>query len=516
MSRDERGKGLSQDETEIFKAIFQGAMLRERQGVLDSREGGDETVRLRQLAQSIDKAESATLPAREDGSPAVSTRMMDKIFDKETGSLKENASAIMAYETGRGPEGLNFAGLGGKVDTTNSLLKNIETTLEKIAGTFDLRKELKDQATIFSSAQATLAEAANNIKEKVEARELVGRERLSEILKIDDKSERREALDERGLLTQTPLSIENPADGTEVTDEKEANKILNQSLTAAMIDQIEPLSPIDEEGERELLERAGALEPLIAAMRNESVRASMIETQSIPTLRQAYSSEDLNDISQLFQTFKESLQGTAVGDGLQSFTLQDFYDNFFVPNAVLENDPEMFSPAMQAVGTTVQPIDQESQQSYLTALNEIFSKQGANLQVLAEKFKVDISETNIPSFENEAGEREFGFENPSDLNLRNPRAIEDVSKGDSIIFGIRPEEIKIKAESNTNSISLNIKDIEFKGSTSNINVENKNGDNFLKIQNISSSISQSFQQGNLINIELNTAVGTIFKNERNT
>ena len=92
----------------------------------------------------------------------------------------------------------------------------------------------------------------------------------------------------------------------------------------------------------------------------------------------------------------------------------------------------------------------------------------------------------------------------------------DVSKGDSIIFGIRPEEIKIKTESNTNSISLNIKDIEFKGSTSNINVENKNGDNFLKIQNISSSISQSFQQGNSINIELNTAVGTIFKNERNT
>jgi len=92
----------------------------------------------------------------------------------------------------------------------------------------------------------------------------------------------------------------------------------------------------------------------------------------------------------------------------------------------------------------------------------------------------------------------------------------DVSKGDSIIFGIRPEEIKIKAESNTNSISLNIKEIEFKGSTSNINVENKNGDNFLKIQNISSSISQSFKQGNSINIELNTAVGTIFKNERST
>jgi len=92
----------------------------------------------------------------------------------------------------------------------------------------------------------------------------------------------------------------------------------------------------------------------------------------------------------------------------------------------------------------------------------------------------------------------------------------DVSIGDSIIFGIRPEEIKIINEANTNSISLTIKNIEFKGSTSNINVKSNNGDNFLKIQNISSSISQSFKQGNSINIELNTAVGTIFKNERST
>ena len=92
----------------------------------------------------------------------------------------------------------------------------------------------------------------------------------------------------------------------------------------------------------------------------------------------------------------------------------------------------------------------------------------------------------------------------------------DISSGESIIFGIRPEEIKIINEANSNSISLDIKDIEFKGSTSNVNVKNKNNDNFLKIQNISSNISQSFHEGNSINIELNTAVGTIFKNERST
>ena len=71
---------------------------------------------------------------------------------------------------------------------------------------------------------------------------------------------------------------------------------------------------------------------------------------------------------------------------------------------------------------------------------------------------------------------------------------------------------KILNETNSNSITLTIKDIEFKGSTSNINVKSNNTDNFLKIQNISSRISQSFQTNNSINLELNTAVGTIFKN----
>ena len=90
------------------------------------------------------------------------------------------------------------------------------------------------------------------------------------------------------------------------------------------------------------------------------------------------------------------------------------------------------------------------------------------------------------------------------------------SPGDLIIFGIRPEEIKILDETSTNSLTLTIKDIEFKGSTSNINVKSNSTDNFLKIQNISSSISQSFKKNNSINVELNTAVGTIFKNERST
>ncbi len=82
--------------------------------------------------------------------------------------------------------------------------------------------------------------------------------------------------------------------------------------------------------------------------------------------------------------------------------------------------------------------------------------------------------------------------------------------GSSFNFGIRPEEIKILERKNTNSLELIIKDIEFKGSTSNINAKNSLNNNTLKIQNISSNISKSFNEGDKIHIELNTIGGSIF------
>jgi ABC-type Fe3+/spermidine/putrescine transport system ATPase subunit len=89
----------------------------------------------------------------------------------------------------------------------------------------------------------------------------------------------------------------------------------------------------------------------------------------------------------------------------------------------------------------------------------------------------------------------------------------DKSIGDSLTFGIRPEEIKIVNQSNSISIEVIIKDVEFIGSTSNLNVKNRHSEKYLKIQNISSNISQSFQKGDVINVELNTGVGIIFKDE---
>ena len=86
----------------------------------------------------------------------------------------------------------------------------------------------------------------------------------------------------------------------------------------------------------------------------------------------------------------------------------------------------------------------------------------------------------------------------------------NISAGESFNFGVRPEEIKILNSKNDNSLELIIRDIEFKGSTSNINAKSSLSDNILKIQNISSNISQSFSEGDSIQVELNTSGGTIF------
>ena len=100
------------------------------------------------MAKSIDEAE------KESGTGS-GHRMRDKIFDDQ-GNAKENAAAIMALETGQGPDGLNFAGLGGKVDRSNKLLERIEETLSKIAGSFALRSELKAQGERAQTAQSDL------------------------------------------------------------------------------------------------------------------------------------------------------------------------------------------------------------------------------------------------------------------------------------------------------------------------------------------------------------------------
>ncbi len=77
------------------------------------------------------------------------------------------------------------------------------------------------------------------------------------------------------------------------------------------------------------------------------------------------------------------------------------------------------------------------------------------------------------------------------------------------VYGIRPEEVKLVAK-NENSMRVKIRDISFKGSTSTINATNENEDALLKIQNISSNISQSLSVGTYIDVKFNTEFGSIF------
>ncbi len=89
---------------------------------------------------------------------------------------------------------------------------------------------------------------------------------------------------------------------------------------------------------------------------------------------------------------------------------------------------------------------------------------------------------------------------PNKSNLR---------QGTEFFYGIRPEEVKLVTK-NENSMKVKIKDISFKGSTSTINATNENNDVILKIQNISSNISQTLSVGTYVDVEFNTELGSIF------
>jgi len=86
----------------------------------------------------------------------------------------------------------------------------------------------------------------------------------------------------------------------------------------------------------------------------------------------------------------------------------------------------------------------------------------------------------------------------------------DIRIDDKIIFGIRPEEIKIIDKKNDSSLELKIKEVDFKGSTSTINLLSNNSNKIIKIQNISSNISKNFSEGDSIYIEFNSNSGNIF------
>tara|TARA_B100000029_G_scaffold494752_1_gene558908 strand:+ start:171 stop:1274 length:1104 start_codon:yes stop_codon:yes gene_type:complete len=90
-----------------------------------------------------------------------------------------------------------------------------------------------------------------------------------------------------------------------------------------------------------------------------------------------------------------------------------------------------------------------------------------------------------------------------------------LKNGDIVNFGIRPEEISITENNEKNTLELEVSEIDFKGSVSTINVMDKNSNNKIKIQNISSNVSKKYQSGSKVNILINPESGNIFSNENN-
>lgn len=86
----------------------------------------------------------------------------------------------------------------------------------------------------------------------------------------------------------------------------------------------------------------------------------------------------------------------------------------------------------------------------------------------------------------------------------------NISVGDNIIYGIRPEEVTLSNEKNDNNLELIIKDIDFKGPNSILHLENKNKNLSIKLQDISSNISKSYTKGSTVNILFNKDSGNIF------
>ena len=85
----------------------------------------------------------------------------------------------------------------------------------------------------------------------------------------------------------------------------------------------------------------------------------------------------------------------------------------------------------------------------------------------------------------------------------------NIKVGDDIIYGIRPEEINI-IERGNDSLELIIKEIDFKGPNSILHLISKNKKLTIKLQNLSSNISESYAKDSILNVNFNLNSGNIF------
>jgi spermidine/putrescine transport system ATP-binding protein len=86
----------------------------------------------------------------------------------------------------------------------------------------------------------------------------------------------------------------------------------------------------------------------------------------------------------------------------------------------------------------------------------------------------------------------------------------NIKVGDNIIYGIRPEEITLSSDKDDDSFKLYVKKIDFKGPNSILHLISKNKKLTIKLQNLSSNVSESYAKDSILNVNFNLNSGNIF------
>ena len=124
----------------------------------------------------------------------------------------------------------------------------------------------------------------------------------------------------------------------------------------------------------------------------------------------------------------------------------------------------------------------------------------------------NLIDCKIINIENEFATLESTF---GKFKIKKNNLSKKFNNGDHVNFGIRPEEISIVNNNEENSIELEVSEIDFKGSVSTINLFNNDSTKKIKVQNISSNVSNTYSPGSKVNILINPNSGNIFSNEIN-
>ena len=373
--QSKRKRKLNTDERDYFKGFFQAAMLREREKRIGGREGGADTLKAWDIAQAADKAVVSKDPL--DGP---STQYRDRAFDKE-GNLVEGVAMSIAREMAKGPQVIALGQIGGKIERSNTLLEQIETSLQHIAGTFETRQSLKERAEERSENLRGVGEAAGDIIKEREQKIAALRE---------DYVKTVEGGGEPGSKTLSVITKGEVA-GTDAVRKDELTARLSSILGLKGMEKTK--------GGSAKKEARAALEGLVDSLREpiNNLRSVFLESdKKIPmTFGEATSGnlesvEVQNTAREAFADFKKKLKAIdPQATGLQ-MTLDQFYERIFLP---LSLSPDTTADRLGGVGGWDRQIGTDpaskAYQEYATKVEKAFSDSATNLSKEGTRLGVD-------------------------------------------------------------------------------------------------------------------------------